>query len=153
MSASTRTARSAATKASDKKVLTPAERRAARLAAAAKGEPIPAATANGPKTTRRASTGAAKAAPKSAAKKTTAAKPATAKKATARKATVAKVPPATPVRANAKRDSLAAKIVKMRDVDGMSWTAIGEKVDLTGSQLRRLYVRGDGETVGTRGAR
>lgn len=48
------------------------------------------------------------------------------------------------------REKLAARVVRMRDRDGMAWTAVGEALGLTGSQLRNLYIRGAGATVGTR---
>lgn len=51
---------------------------------------------------------------------------------------------------DAQLDKLSAQVVKLRDVQGKSWSDIEEQLDIAPSRLRQLYNRGGGEASGSR---
>lgn len=53
-------------------------------------------------------------------------------------------------RSEAELDKVAAQVVKLRDVKGLSWADIGEQLDESPGTLRSLYNRGGGEPTGAR---
>lgn len=88
--------------------------------------------------------------------RSTAAPKATAKKSPAKATRASKATPPTPTRGPAKETmEFAARVVRLRDRDGLAWkdvaAKLGVRYDHNGSsRLRRAYTLGEGKTVGVR---